>query len=159
MNLTENLEPRGDLSISLDYHKGNGKELFFEQKNLIMSNAKRFLLSGIYLAGIVSDPILNLKAGTGGCIDPQGLYPKTEDPDQTDLITPIIAVPTVYVLDNPNIMVTFLADLDQSQANGSLITEAGLFKASGTIFNVKNHPGITKTSDFSIHYEWRVRYL
>lgn len=159
MNLLENLEARGDLSISLDYHQGKGKELFFEEKNLIMSNAKRFLLSGIYLAGVVSDPIVALKAGTGGCIDPQGLYPKTEDPDQADLITPIISVPTVYVLDNPNIIVTFLADIDQSQSNGNLITEAGLFKQSGAIFNAKNHPGITKTSDFSIHYSWVIRFL
>lgn len=159
MNLIESLEARGDLSISLDYHQGKGKELFFEQKNLIMSNAKRFLLSGIYLAGVTSDPIIALKAGTGGCIDPQGLYPRTEDPDQTDLVSSIISVPTVYVLDNPNIICTFLADIDQSQANGQLITEAGLFKASGAIFNAKNHPGISKTSDFSIHYEWRIRFL
>lgn len=159
MNAIENLEARGDLLVSLDYHQGKGKETFFEQKNLIMSNAKRFLLSGIYLAGVVSDPIINLKAGTGGCVDPAGLYPKTEDPDQLDLISPIITVPTVYVLDNANISVTFLADIDQSQSNGQLITEAGLFKASGLIFNAKNHPGITKTSDFSVHYSWKIRFL
>jgi len=159
MNILENLEIRGDLAIYKDYHAGRGKELFFEEKNLIMNEAKRFLLSGIYLPGIVSDPVLNLKAGTGGCIDPQGLYPKSEDPTQTDLITPVVTVPVVYVLDNINIIITFLADIDQSQCNGLLLSEAGLFKASGLILNVKNHPGINKTIDFSVHWEWRIRYL
>lgn len=159
MKITDSLAQRGDLFIYLDYNQGKGKELFFEQKNLIMSNTKRYLLSGVYQTNVISDPVINLKAGTGGCIDPAGLYPKSENPDQTDLITPVITVPTVYVLDSPNIKVTFLADLDQSQGNGSLITEAGLFTASGAIFNAKNHPGITKTSDFSIHYSWVIRYL
>ncbi len=117
------------------------------------------MLSGLYLPAIASDPIINLKAGTGGNIDPAGLYPKPEDPDQTDLITPVITIPTVYTLDVPNIVVTFLADVDQSQANGEQLTEVGLFKASTEIFNVKNHPGINKTSEFSVHYSWAIRFL
>jgi hypothetical protein len=149
----------GDISISLDYHNGKGREIFFEKKNLIVKEAKQYLLSGTYLAGVVSDPIINLKAGVGGNIDPAGLYPKTEDPDQLDLVTPVITIPTVYVLDVSNISCTFLADVDQSQANGSQLTEAGLFKASGKIFNVKNHPGINKTSEFSVHYSWTIRFL
>jgi hypothetical protein len=52
-----------------------------------------------------------------------------------------------------------LADVDQTQANGSQLTEAGLFKASGAIFNVKNHPGINKTSEFSVHYSWSIKFL
>jgi hypothetical protein len=149
----------GTLSIAVDYHKGSGKELVFEQKNLIVKDAKRYLLSGLYLAGVTSDPIVSLKVGTGGNIDPQGLYPKPEDPDQTNLIAPVISVATVYTLDLPNITATFLADIDQGQANGSMLTEAGLFLASGKIFNVKNHPGITKTSQFSVHYSWAIKFL
>jgi hypothetical protein len=148
----------GTLSISVAY-PGKEKELFFEQKNLIVKNAKQFLLSGIYLPAITSDPITALKAGIGGNIDPAGLYPKPEDPAQPDLIIPVITVPTVYTLDADNITVTFLADVDQTQANGSQLTEAGLFKASGAIFNVKNHPGINKTSEFSVHYSWSIKFL
>ena len=149
----------GILSIALDFHKGKGKETIFEQKNLIVKAAKQLLLSGIYLEGVESDPIINLKAGTGGNIDPAGLYPKPEDPDQTDLIIPAITVPVLYTLDPDNVSCTFLADVDQSQANGSQLTEAGLFKASGNIFNVKNHPGINKTSEFSVHYSWTIKFL
>lgn len=150
---------RGDISIELDYHDGNGRQKFFEKKNLIVKAAKQYILSFIYAAGVTSDPITQLRVGTGGCIDPQGLYPKVEDPLQTDLVTPLISFNVVAVPDTDNIKVTYLADVDQSQGNGSLITEAGLIKQSGALFNVKNHPGIAKTSDFSIHYSWTIRLL
>ncbi len=158
MKTSDDVAAVGILGISLGF-EGGRKEKIFEEKNLIVKNAKRFLLSGLYLPAIASDPIINLKAGIGGNIDPAGLYPKPEDPDQTDLITPVITIPTVYTLDVPNIVVTFLADVDQSQANGQQLTEVGLFKATGAIFNVKNHPGINKTSEFSVHYSWAIRFL
>lgn len=151
----EGVSLEGEFNVFLDY--GKGKELFFKKKNLITLAPKRFILSTLYTAGIQSDPIINLQVGTGGTIDPAGLYPKIEDPNQTGLITPILTVSCSNVPDIPNVIVKFLADVDNSQANGSLITEAGLFKLSGNIFNVKNHPGIPKTSDFSIHYEWNIK--
>lgn len=158
MKNTESLNLMGELSIYKKYRDGTSV-LFFKEDNLIVNAAKQFLLTGIYAANIVSDPIVSLKAGTGGNIDPEGLYPKAESPTQTDLITPAITVSTIYVVDLANISVTFLADMDQTQCNGLQLTEAGLFKASGLIFNVKNHPGISKTSDFSVHYSWAVKYL
>lgn len=157
MKLEDKSYPVGEFSVYKVYD--DHTELFYKKPNLIVKAAKQFLLSGIYNSGVVSDPITSLYAGTGGCIDPQGLYPKQEDPLQTGLISSIITLPTIYVLDATNIQVTFLADIDQTQANNQLITEAGLFKASGAIFNIKNHPGITKTSEFSIHYEWIIKLL
>ncbi len=137
----------------------NGEsEKVFELKNLITTAAKQYLLSGLYMTGIVSDPITAFKVGTGGAIDPQGLYPKQEDPLQTNLIVPVYTTTVTPVPGTTDVSVTFLADIDQSSANGSLITEAGLFKQSGAIFNVKNFPAIPKTSEFSIHFEWTIKY-
>lgn len=157
MKILDTFQLVGEFSVYKVY--GDSKELFYKEKNLITKVAKQFILSGIYTAGVVSDPITSLHAGTGGCIDPQSLYPKLEDPLQTGLSTPLITIPVISVVDNASIQVTFLADIDQAQANNQLINEAGLFKASGLIFNIKNHPGITKTSDFSIHYEWVIKLL
>lgn len=148
----------GTLNISVDYHKGKGRETVFHKDNLVVKAAKQVLLSGLYTVGVVSDPIANLKVGTGGNIDPSGLYPKSEDPLQTDLVTPILTIPVTYTLDLANVTVTFLADVDQSQCNGSMLTEAAMFKTSGLIFNVKNHPGINKTSQFSVHYSWAIKF-
>jgi hypothetical protein len=158
MKNTESLNMEGHIRIFKMWADG-AKELAFEDDNLIIKSAKQYLLSGLYTAGVVSQPIITLKVGIGGNIDPQGLYPKVEDPAQTDLISPILSVPTINAPDVANVKVTFLADVDQTQGNGQLLTEAGMFRTTGAMFNVKNHPGIAKTSDFSVHYEWSVRYL
>jgi len=88
----------------------------------------------------------------------QGLYPKQESPSQTDLVAPLTSLPITYTVNLTAPSVTYIADADQSTANGMLLTEAGLFKVDGTIFNVKNHPGIPKTSDFGVHYVWTIKY-
>lgn len=156
MKIQSDFDLDGRLSISKVYADGY-RELTFEEDNLIVKASKLFILSGIYSAGITSDPIISLKVGTGGNIDPNGLYAKPEDPLAVGLTTPVLTIATVNQLDLPNIQVTFLADVDQSQCNGLMLSEAGLFKTSGAIFNVKNHPGITKTSDFAVHYAWTIK--
>lgn len=136
----------------------NTKTSIFEETNLITLASKQILLSGLYTPGLVSDPISTLKVGTGGCIDPQGLFPKTEDPNWSNLNTPLLTVTTAYTT-NPSVpSVTYLADLDQGTGNGSLITEAGLFKVSGSMFNVKCFPGIPKTAEFALHFEWTIKF-
>ncbi|MNK27648.1 hypothetical protein D3C87_460100 [compost metagenome] len=133
------------------------RELCFEKKNLITLTAKQVMLGSIYLIGQTSDPITSLKIGTGGTIDPEGLFPKPVSQTMTDLFTPLLSVATSYTLNNAVPSVTFIADVDQGTANGSLITEAGLFKASNSMFNIKTFPGIPKTSEFSIHFEWTIK--
>lgn len=134
-----------------------GRELCFEKKNLITLSSKQVVLGAIYLTGQTSDPITNLWIGTGGCIDPQGLFPKPVSQTMSSLFTPLLSVNTSYTLNNAVPSVTFIADIDQGTANGSLITEAGLFKTSGSMFNIKTFPGIPKTSEFSIHFEWTIK--
>ena len=88
----------------------------------------------------------------------QGLFPAQEDPLQSNLVAPVATLGITYTIDPVTPILTFIADADQNTANGLLITEAGLFKLSGGLFSVKNHPGIPKTSDFGIHYVWSIRY-
>jgi hypothetical protein len=133
------------------------KEEIFLKKNLIIRLAKLHLLSALYNPSFVQDRITTFKLGTGGAIDPEGLFPKPENAEQTDLITPQISVQTSYVEYPLDVKVTYLADLDQSEGNGLKITEAGLFKASGAIFNVKNFPAVPKTSEFGLHFEWSIK--
>lgn len=133
------------------------KELVFEKKNLIVLTAKQVLLSTLYVPNQLSDPIVNLTVGTGGCIDPEGLYPKPISQAMTSLFTPLLNVPTSYTINAAAPSVTFIADIDQGTANGQLITEAGLYKSSGNMFNIRTFPGIPKTSEFSIHFEWVIQ--
>lgn len=133
------------------------KELAFEEHNLIVLTAKQVLLSSLYVSNQLSDPVINLKIGTGGCIDPQGLFPKPISQAMTSLFTPLLNVTTSFTINSSAPSVTFIADVDQGTANGQLITEAGLYKSSGNMFNIKTFPGIPKTSEFSIHFEWTIQ--
>ncbi len=155
MKFKDSMALNGELSI-WKVTEAKGAQLLYKEDNLITKAAKLLILAGIYGTS-TTDAVINLKVGSGGTIDPEGLYPLAEDPLQTDLHTPEATIPVTYTVDTDQIAVTFVADVDQSTLNGTLINEAGLFKTSSTIFNVKNHPGIAKTADFALHYEWRIK--
>lgn len=146
----------GYLKAERVYPDGH-KELIFEEKNVITLTAKQVILSSIYILGQQSDPITTLQIGTGGCIDPQGLFPKPVSQSMTTLFTPLLNITTSFTINNAVPSVTFIADVDQGTANGQQITEAGLYKSSNTLFNIKTFPAIPKTSEFSIHFEWTVK--
>lgn len=165
MKLEETFKITGELSIYKIYGSDpefQVKELIFKEENLLTLLTKQQILSYIYSA-VTSDPINGIKVGTGGCIDPAGLFPKQEDQNWTSLNSTITSIGTVGLLsvgqavDNTIPKVSFLADIDQSTANGFNINEAGLFKASGNMFNVKTFPSIPKTAEFSLHFEWVIK--
>lgn len=146
----------GELGCWKIFPNGDKQEVFVK-KNLIIRLAKLQLLSALYDPEFVQDRVTTFKLGIGGAIDPLGQFPKPENGEQLDLITPQVSVSTSYVAYPLEVKVTYLADLDQSQGNGLSITEAGLFKASGAIFNVKNFPAVPKTSEFGLHFEWSIK--
>lgn len=146
----------GTLGAWKTFADGTREQIFYKE-NLIIRVAKLHLLSALYNPAFVQDRITTFKLGTGGAIDPEGLFPKPENAEQTDLIFPQISVATSYVEYPLDVKVTYLADLDQSEGNGLKITEAGLFKESGAIFNVKNFPAVPKTSEFGLHFEWSIK--
>lgn len=144
--------------LRAEKHYADGtKELVFEEKNLITLASKVAILIPIYSTVTLTDPVITLKVGTGGTVDPEGFYPKSVSPSATDLYSPLTSITTLFVLNAAVPSVTFIADLDQGSGNGFLITEAGLFKTSGNIFNIKTFPGIPKTSEFSLHFEWTIK--
>jgi hypothetical protein len=146
----------GIIKIEKRYADGT-KEVVLEKENLITLAAKLAILSSIFSSTSTPDPVATLRVGTGGTVDPEGLYPKAVSSTITGLYTPLTTAVVSYVLNSSVPSVTFIADLDQGSGNGSLITEAGLFKQSGTIFNIKTFPGIAKTSEFSLHFEWTIK--
>lgn len=156
MNGSESIPLIGIFKISKVYPSGKN-EVIYDEENVITLARKQFILSGIYLPAIVSDQVNRFRVGTGGTIDPEGLFPKTEDSSRTDLYTPLLTVSVTYVLNTSVPSVTFLADLDQSQGNGSLINEAGLITAGGSLFNIKTFPAIPKSTEFSLHTEWTIK--
>lgn len=132
------------------------RELAYSNQNLIVLAAKQKVLSSIYSTSYSVDPINTLSVGIGGTVDPGGLFPLTPLPNAVGLYNYLLSVSTSYTVDNTIPQVTFIADLDEGTGNGSLITEAGLFTTSGVMFNIKTFPGIMKSSEFALHFEWTI---
>jgi hypothetical protein len=149
----------GHLKVTLCYPDGR-EETHFEEDNLIVYGGKSLMLQALYSSTFVVDPISTLHVGTGGTIDPQGTTPKVPTTDLTSLYTNLMSVATTYSVVSSSIpSVTFLASISETQGNGSQITEAGLFTASGVMFNIKTFTGIPKSSSFAINFAWTISVL
>jgi hypothetical protein len=157
LNSTTKLEAFEGVLLAQKIFPDGSTETIFEDKNLIMLSSKLYMLSSIFSQTFIPDPINSLQVGLGGTIDPQGLFPKPIDQNRTSLFTPALTVITSYTENVSVPSVTYLANLDQGTANGLLITEAGLFRSSGTMFNQKTFPGIPKTAEFALQFSWTIK--
>lgn len=156
MNLTDTVGTKGYLKITKVFD--DKEEVAFEGQNLIVDAAKQEHLRFLWDGTVTQDIINGFKVGDDGTLDGEGLYPRTEDPTQTDLNNPILTSSNVNVSTPTANSVKFVFDVLNGEANDNLISEVGLFKQSGDIFNVKNFVAIPKTSAFSLHFEWTIVY-
>lgn len=129
--------------------------------NRIMSAAKAHLLSSLYDGAYAQRRILTFRVGSGGTVTPGGDDPKPVTDDRTNLFTPqaapytnAIAAPAVSV-DGKSITYSF--SVPSGELNGETINEVGLFKADGSMFNMKTFPSVTKTAGFSLNFSWTIR--
>lgn len=154
MKLKSTLPMTGVLSISKIFKDGT-EELVFREENVITLAVKQKILSGMYLS-VTSDPITSLHIGTGGTLDPDGLYPKPVSQNLTALYSDYLTIPTSYTLAPSVPSVTFLATVSETQANDQLITEAALYTAAGVMFNIKTFPGVPKKLEFALSFSWAI---
>lgn len=145
---------QGTLSISLVYPDRVVHVL--KKDNLVVLGGKMRLLQALYL-GDAASPISTLRVGNGGTIDPEGQFPKRVNQSLTRLFNEVQSIPVTYSLDVTHPSITYIADIDPELCNSVLLSEAGLFFGNGEMFNIKTFPGIPKTLDFSIHFEWVVK--
>lgn len=134
-------------------------EVHYEADNLIVNTGKRIVLGSLYPTS-PSDSLGYAKAGKGGSTDPDGLFLKTPTVNMTDLYDPVERMAIAKISQNLSVpSMVMIASLDNSQGNGYLINEAGFFSGNDDMFNIKVFPGVIKTLDFSIDFEWTIRVL
>lgn len=155
MRISDNFDIHGRLKVEKVYKDGT-REVVFEEDNLVVLEGRQHVLAAIYQDPFTPNPIKVLQFGTGGSLDPEGQFPRPISKNMTSLFNSIGGVDISYTVDNSFPKVTFLADVEESMANYLLISEAGLFMKNGAMFNIKTFPGIPKTSEFSIHFEWTI---
>lgn len=139
------------------------RERLVEDKNLIVRAAKREHLSFLWNKDAKVNLIDSFKIGNGGTYDTLGRKPKRPDPNLNDLYSPIITynrnlsiIPSELTDAQDFITVDFV--LGPSEANGENISEVGLFKESGDMFNIKTFRSVPKVDSFSLQFWWRILY-
>lgn len=150
-----NLE--GFVKISKVFDDGS-TSVIFEDKNLITNVGKQVVLNQLYYSFGAGDPLAIAKVGTGGAEDGNGVFLKSPTVDLTDLYSPVYSVPIILTGSNPTVpQITLMANVDNSQANGYYLNEAGFFTASNKMFNIKVFPRVLKKSSFALNLEWVIR--
>lgn len=150
---------KGRVAIFKDYGEGR-TELHFEDDNLIVFGGKQIALLSLYTQSL-NDSLTYAKVGTGGSTNPppggDGSLLKTPITTLTDLYSPLTHVGITKISQDLTVpSITLIANLDNSQGNGSFINEAGFFSGNGQMFNIKVFPGIQKTWNFSVNFQWTI---
>jgi len=136
------------------------RQLIFQDKNLITLSGKQLILSNIYTDLGSADPISFAKVGTGGAFDSEGALLKSPTLDLVNLYSPQLTLPVTKSAETPSLpSITLVASVDNTEANGLLLNEAGFFSASGKMFNIKTFPTTLKLNTFSLDIEWVIRAL
>lgn len=139
------------------------RERLVEEKNLIVRAAKREHLSFLYDPNAKVNRIDSFKIGNGGTYDTLGRKPKRPDPNLNDLYSPITTYNrnlsiTPSALTDAQDFITVDFVLGPAEANGENISEVGLFKESGDMFNIKTFRSVPKVDSFSLQFWWRILY-
>ena len=163
MDLVENAVAFGYLTIDKVFADGTVENVFTEEKNVITRKSKRHHLSFLYDEMARPDILTSFKVGTGGTMDPEGKRPINPDPTRNNLYAPLNII-------NNKITITASKDTDaqdyilvvfaltQDEGNDQNISEVGLFKKAGDMFNIKTFRAVPKNESFSLQFSWRIVY-
>jgi hypothetical protein len=160
MEETLTFTPQGFVRVYKTFVDSGESEDVFLGPNLIVKTGREIILDQIHYPSGTGDPLRFARVGTGGAIDPAGLFLKVPTVEMTNLYNPVASASIVRTGRDPSVpSVVLLASLDSSAGNGFIINEAGFFSESGKMFNIRVFAGISKTSAFSLNFEWTIKML
>ncbi len=164
VKMVEDGSVRGELTLYKKYPDGSTEVVFKDDPNVITKKSKTHHLAFLYNTSTVRDILTSFKVGTGGTIDPNGQRPIKPDPNRNTLYSPL-TIGHNYITITPSpassdsVYLTVVFALNQDEGNDQSISEVGLFKASGDMFNIKTFRAVPKTESFSLIFEWKIIYV
>ncbi len=165
MNIADNYNMEGYLSVYREYPDGTRETVFEEEKNVITMKARRHHLSFLKDKNATPDILTSFKVGTGGTLDVAGKLPRNPDANRPGLYEELTGINTEITLsdsdpaDATQVYLQVIFSLNQNEGRGSDINECALFKESGEVFNIKTFRSIPKTDAFSLIFDWKIRYV
>ena len=153
----------GFLTIEKIYLDGTRETILKDDPNVITRKSKREHLTFLFDKNAKPNIINAFKIGSGGTYDEAGRKPIRPDPNRNDLYNPITTynknihiTPSTPADTQGFLMVDFV--LGPDEANDKFISEVGLFKENGDMFNLKTFRAVPKVDSFSLQFWWRILY-
>lgn len=156
--MKEGLECRGDVEVLVEYSSGAIENLSF--RNTILRKGREAL--AMSLANRIGDDfeffISRMLFGDGGV---SGTSPKTVPTDRNGLFgTTRVSKPVVANIDPNNasqVVLTSVVSFDEG--NGFSLNEMALQMNSGDLYSMATFPGITKTQQMQVTWNWRLSFI
>lgn len=156
--MKEGLQCRGDVDVLINYSCGAVEKMAF--KNTILRKGREAL--AMSLANRIGDDfdffISRMLFGDGGVV---GSSPKTVQTDRNGLFgTTRVSKPVVSNIDPNNssqVVLTSVVSFDEG--NGFNLNEMALQMNSGDLYSMATFPGITKTQQMQITWNWRLSFI
>lgn len=154
----ENLACRGDVEALLEFVDGSTKSLAF--RNTILRKGREALV--LSLANRIGDDfdffISRMLFGDGGLV---GSSPKSVQTDRNGLFgSTRVSKPVVANIDPNNgsqLILTSVVSFDEG--NGFNLNEMALQMNNGDLYSMATFPGVTKTQQMQITWNWRLSFI
>lgn len=150
---------RGDVEVSIEFRDGSSETLEF--RNTILRKGREALV--LSLANKVGDDfdffISRMLFGDGGVV---GSAPKSVPTDRNGLFcgAPKVSKPVIANVDPNNgsqLILTSVVSFDEG--NGSTLNEMALQMNNGDLYSMATFPGVTKTQQMQITWNWRLSFI
>lgn len=156
--MKESLDCRGDVEALIGFKDGSSEKMAF--RNTVLRTGREALV--LSLANRIGDDfdffISRMLFGDGGVV---GTSPKTVPTDKNGLFgTTRVSKPVVANVDPNNgsqLILTSVVSFDEG--NGFSLNEMALQMASGDLYSMATFPGITKTQQMQITWNWRLSFI
>jgi hypothetical protein len=156
--MRESMGCRGDVEAKVEYLDGSVETVEF--RNTILRTGREALV--LCLANRIGDDfdffISRMLFGNGGLV---GTAPKSVPTDRNGLFgTTTVSKPVIANIDpnNPSqLVLTSVISFDEG--NGFNLSEMALQMNNGDLYSMATFPGITKTQQMQITWNWRLSFI
>jgi len=156
--MKENVKCKGDVQVLIEFLDGSNDKIEF--RNTILQTGREALaMSLANKIGNDFDFFINrMLFGDGGTT---GSAPRVVDPERNGLCgTTRISKPVVANIDaNNGSQVIFTSVVTFDEGNGFTLNEMALQLHTGDLYSMATFPGITKTAQMQITWNWRLSFI
>jgi hypothetical protein len=161
MNMNDFANCKGTIEGLIEDVNGNTKKIEF--KNTILKSGRAALVSALAnQIGTEFDYFINkMIFGSNGVTENGSGVPKQVGDERTGLFgSTIVRRPIVANIDpNNNTQVVFTAVVPFNEANGYVLNEMALQLNNSELYSMATFPGISKTSQIQITWNWRISMI